>query len=73
MNSINPGFIDTPMVEDTAGSDPEKFYEMVKARHPWDRLGRAEEIAKAAVFLAGDGASFITGHNLLVDGGYTAQ
>lgn len=45
----------------------------LEAVHPWGRLGRAEDIAKAAVYLAGDGASWVTGHALVVDGGYTAQ
>lgn len=41
--------------------------------HPWGRLGETDEIAKAALFLASDEASFITGVILPVDGGYTAH
>jgi NAD(P)-dependent dehydrogenase (short-subunit alcohol dehydrogenase family) len=45
----------------------------LEARHPMGRLARPEEIARAALFLASDEASFITGVCLPVDGGYTAQ
>ncbi|MGB5945467.1 SDR family oxidoreductase, partial [Paenisporosarcina sp.] len=41
--------------------------------HPLGRLGESHEVANAVVFLASDEASFVTGANLLVDGGYTAQ
>ena len=45
----------------------------LQSLHPWGRLGRPDDIAKAAVYLAGEGASWVTGHCLVVDGGYTAQ
>jgi NAD(P)-dependent dehydrogenase (short-subunit alcohol dehydrogenase family) len=46
--------------------------ERIGPKHLLGRLGRPDEIADAAVFLAGDSASFVTGSDLLVDGGYTA-
>lgn len=46
---------------------------MLNERHPWGRAAVPEDIAKMAVFLAGPGASFVTGAPFVVDGGYTAQ
>lgn len=68
VNSVSPGYTDTPIL---AGKNP-KEKAVLAAAHPMGRLGLDEEIAKAVVFLASDEASFITGTNLHVDGGYTA-
>ncbi len=71
VNAVCPGYIDTPMIANVAGVPAgRKFLESL---HPLGRLGRPEEIAAAAAFLAGDDASFITGVALAVDGGYTAR
>lgn len=69
VNAVCPGYIDTPLLSQL--DDATKNY--LISLHPIGRLGRPEEVAKAVVFLASDDASFITGANLLVDGGYTAQ
>jgi NAD(P)-dependent dehydrogenase (short-subunit alcohol dehydrogenase family) len=72
-NAICPGFIDTPMLHSIF--DLPGFGEhgaRIVDTHVLGRLGRPEEIANAAVFLASDEASFITGHALAVDGGFTA-
>jgi len=45
----------------------------LEAKHPWGSLGTAEDIADAALFLASDEAAWITGHTLVVDGGYLTQ
>lgn len=49
------------------------YSEMLNQLHPWGRPAVPEDIAKMAVFLAGPGASFVTGAPFVVDGGYTAQ
>ena len=54
------------------GSHPE-VYQQIAAVHPMKRLGKPEEIAAAVVWLCSEEASFVTGHTLLVDRGYTAQ
>ena len=66
-NSICPGYVETGMVNKEALGD---FYDSLVARHPIGRLGVPEEIAHAAVFLCEN--EFMTGANVLVDGGYTA-
>jgi NAD(P)-dependent dehydrogenase (short-subunit alcohol dehydrogenase family) len=71
VNVISPGPIDTPGLVDLAGG-PDGLAELKRnfeASVPMGRLGRAEEVARAAVFLASDDASFITGIDLGVDGG----
>jgi NAD(P)-dependent dehydrogenase (short-subunit alcohol dehydrogenase family) len=69
--SIAPTFVDTPMTrpyfEDAA------FRDAVMGSIPMGRLATLDEVAAAAVFLAGDDASIITGTSLLVDGGWTAK
>lgn len=69
VNAIGPGYIDTPLLTMLDKAD----YDGLVDLHPIGRLGRAEEVAELALFLASDRASFITGSYHLVDGGYTAQ
>jgi NAD(P)-dependent dehydrogenase (short-subunit alcohol dehydrogenase family) len=68
VNAISPGFIFSEMTAKALDADPERKGR-VMARTPMARMGRAEEVATAAVFLCSDAASFITGVNLPVDGG----
>lgn len=73
VNCICPGFIDTPLFQAVMGSDGmSQVREHYRDLHVLGRFGRPEEIASAAAFLASDDASFITGHPLVVDGGFTA-
>ena len=75
VNALSPGLIDTQIWYDLkkAAPDVDQCLNYWKANIPMGRVGRPEEIAYAAVFLASDEASYITGSNLLVDGGMTSQ
>jgi NAD(P)-dependent dehydrogenase (short-subunit alcohol dehydrogenase family) len=71
VNAVAPGYIDTPMTS-MIKEDLQIQHEYERL-HPMGRLGQADEIATAVVFLASDAASFITGHTLPVDGGYSCR
>ncbi|MFB6167178.1 MAG: SDR family NAD(P)-dependent oxidoreductase [Candidatus Nanohaloarchaea archaeon] len=71
VNSICPGFVETPMTEDAL--EDEDFRNHVLGETPLGRVAQPQEIAGAAVFLASDEASYITGVNLPVDGGWTSH
>ncbi|WP_255197693.1 SDR family NAD(P)-dependent oxidoreductase [Halorarius litoreus] len=67
VNALNPGFIETAMtMEDGETADG------ILEQTPLGRAGQPEEVAEAALFLASDESSFVTGHNLVMDGGFTA-
>ena len=70
VNCICPGVIETPMVERVLGGRPR---ERVVRTEPIGRFGRPEDIANAALFLAGDESSFATGAPFIIDGGYVAR
>lgn len=70
INAVCPGIIDTPMVGGMLATQPEAMKELMKVV-PIGRLGRPEEIAAAVLWLCSPGASFVIGHSLVVDGGYT--
>jgi NAD(P)-dependent dehydrogenase (short-subunit alcohol dehydrogenase family) len=75
VNAVCPGFIETPMVMERGvrlGAD-RAAYERAAALHPMNRLGKPEEIASAVLWLCSDGASFVTGEHLVVDGGYVSR
>jgi NAD(P)-dependent dehydrogenase (short-subunit alcohol dehydrogenase family) len=71
VNCICPGFVTTNLTQ--ALTEDSETRERLEELHPMGRLGRPEEIAYAALFLASDESSYVTGSPLVVDGGYTAQ
>ena len=70
VNAVCPAVIETDMFRRAAVQDPRKA-EFAAALHPIGRLGQAEEIAAAVLYLCSDQAGFTTGHSLVVDGGAT--
>ena len=72
INAVCPGIIRTPMLERPLAQRPELEATLI-AQVPVGRIGTPEEIAEAVVWLCSDAASFVTGHTMMVDGGYVAQ
>lgn len=80
VNSVHPAVIDTAMgtalidnFADMRGEGNNMVRQQVTAAHPLGRLGTPQEVAAAVAFLAGDGAGFMTGSEVVIDGGLTAQ
>ena len=81
INAVLPGCVITPMDEQeasevlaaTGASNREALFEEWRLEHPIGRLGKPEDIAQGVLYLASDEASFVTGTELVIDGGYTAQ
>ena len=80
VNSVHPGMIDTDMMRGAAsllakvaGTDEETERARMAKRHPLGRVGRDTDVANAVLFLAGDNSAFMTGSEVVVDGGMTAN
>jgi NAD(P)-dependent dehydrogenase (short-subunit alcohol dehydrogenase family) len=72
VNCVCPGLIETPLTALLRAEPLQHVHEQMKSWHILNRLGRPDEVASCALFLVSDEASFVTGHALVVDGGWTA-
>ena len=72
VNCLCPGYIETPMTAMLRGGPLSHIHDRFVAMHMLGRAGQPEEVAACALFLCSDDASFVTGHALVVDGGFTA-
>ncbi|TVP87907.1 MAG: glucose 1-dehydrogenase [Thioalkalivibrio sp.] len=76
VNSVHPGYIWTPLVEALGRESPqgvEAFRRELDEKHPIGHVGEPDDIAAGVVYLASDEAKFVTGSELVIDGGYTAR
>jgi NAD(P)-dependent dehydrogenase (short-subunit alcohol dehydrogenase family) len=75
VNSVHPGYVWTPMVKNhlEGMEDPEAARAELNALHPLGHIGEAEDVAYAILYLASEESKFVTGSELVVDGGYTAR
>lgn len=70
INAIGPGFISTPLIDDSLDAETQQY---LASQHAMQRLGKSEEVAELALWLASDKSSFVTGAYYAVDGGYLAK
>lgn len=70
INAVGPGFVATPLIEDHMDQETQKY---LASQHAMQRLGKPEEVAELALWLASDKSSFVTGSYYPVDGGYLAK
>jgi len=68
-NSVAPGYVETELT----GSLPDKVKEQILAQVPMGRFGEPDEISEVVAFLAGEGAGYVTGQTITVDGGMVMQ
>lgn len=75
VNTISPGFMDTPLLQRWLDSEPDPAASLARVNgyHPLGRIGRPEDIGNLVTFLAADVSGFITGANIVIDGGLTTR
>lgn len=73
VNSVHPGFIETPMIEQALPELNEPMLDLISQQVPLGRLGKPEDVARGVLYLASDESSYVTGTELVIDGGVTAR
>lgn len=73
VNTIHPGVVETPLLEVSNCIFGEEELEALREKYPLKRLGRPEDIARCAVYLLSDASGWMTGSNILIDGGFTLK
>ncbi len=73
VNSVHPGFIDTPMVQSGIQRSGDTMRQFIETSQPTGSMGEPKDIAEGVVFLISDESKFMTGSELVIDGGYTAR
>lgn len=73
VNTIHPGVVETPLLEVSNGTFGEEELETLRQKYPLKRFGKPEDIAHCSVYLLSDASSWMTGSNILIDGGFTLK
>ena len=73
VNTIHPGVVETPLLEVSNGTFGEEELDALRQKYPLKRFGKPEDIANCAVYLLSDASSWMTGSNILIDGGFTLK
>lgn len=73
VNTIHPGVVETPLLEVSNGTFGEEELETLRQKYPLKRFGKPEDIARCAVYLLSDASEWMTGSNILIDGGFTLK
>ena len=73
VNTIHPGVVETPLLEVSNGTFGEEELEALRMKYPLKRFGKPEDIARCSVYLLSDASSWMTGSNILIDGGFTLK
>lgn len=73
VNTIHPGVVETPLLEVSNGTFGEEELEALRQKYPLKRFGKPEDIAYCAVYLLSDASGWMTGSNILIDGGFTLK